>query len=165
MTFYNITNSVTDETRLKTCIEELGCEAPGVEILTNDDCYLLDEKYASSITMGNGDSTYNSLCKDRTSFIIENRPNLKSITIGEYVCSALTEEIVFRNLPNFESIEFTGANSIRSSLTPLTLTFSSIIHLYIVNELDLPKFNNFVGLVANHFFNVDKCIIESKRIH
>ena len=112
--------------------------------------------------MGNGNSQSDSLCKDRTSFIIENRPNLKSITIGQYVCSRLTGEIVFRNLPNFESIEFTGANSIRSSLTPLTLTFSSIIHLYIVNELDLPKFNYFYGKVANTFANVDKCIIESK---
>ena len=165
MTFYNITNSVTDETRLKTCIEELGCEAPGVEILTNDDCYLLDEKYASYIIMGNGDSIYNSLCKDRTSFIIENRPNLKNITIGEYVCSRLTGEIVFRNLPNFESIEFTGSNSLRSSIEALTLTFSSNINNLIVSKIDLPKFNNFVGLVANHFFNVDKCIIESKRIH
>ena len=163
MTFYNITNSVTDETRLKTCIEELGCEAPGVEILTNDDCYLLDEKYASSITTGNGNSADDSLCKDRTSFIIENRPNLKNITIGEYVCSKLTGEIVFRNLPNFESLEFTGTNSIGGSHA-ITLTFSSIIHLYIVNELDLPKFNYFFGEKANHFSNVDKCIIESKSI-
>ena len=116
---------MTEETRLKTCIEDEGCEAPGVEILTNDDCYLLDEKYASSIIMGNGTSASDSLCKDRTSFIIENRPNLKSITIGEYVCNTLTEEIVFRNLPNFERMEFTGANSLKSTLAPLTLTFSS----------------------------------------
>ena len=124
--FKSITNSVTAETRLKTCIEDEGCEAPGVEILTNDDCYLLDEKYSSSITMGNGTSASNGLCKDRKSFIIENRPNLKSITIGQYVCSNLTDEIVFRNLPNLERMEFTGANSLKSSLSPLILIFSSI---------------------------------------
>ena len=117
---------MSEETRLKTCIEDEGCEAPGVDILTNNDCYLLDEKYVSSITMGSGTSSSDSLCKDRTSFIIENRPNLKSITIGQYVCSTLTDEIVFRNLPNFERIEFTGTNSLKSSLSPLTLTFSSI---------------------------------------
>ena len=122
---------MSEETRLKTCIEEEGCEAPGVEILTNDDCYLLDEKYASSITMGNGTSASNGLCNDRKSFIIENRPNLKSITIGQYVCSTLSDEIVFRNLPNFERMEFTGANSLKSSLSSLTLTFSSICYYYV----------------------------------
>ena len=122
---------MSEETRLKTCIEDEGCEAPGVEILTNDDCYLLDEKYASSITMGNGTSASNGLCNDRKSFIIENRPNLKSITIGEYVCNTLSDEIVFRNLPNFERMEFTGANSLKSSLSPLTLTFSSICCYYV----------------------------------
>ena len=112
--FKRIFNSEVEETRLKTCIENEGCEAPGVEILTNDDCYLLDERYASSIIIGSGTGVKTSLCGYKMDFIIDDHPNLKSITIGQYAFSTLTEEIVIRNCPNLETIEVLGSNSLRS---------------------------------------------------
>ena len=123
---------MTEETRLKTCIEDEGCEAPGVEIITDEDCYLLDEKYASSIVIGSGTDAHNVLCKDRKAFWIEDYPNLKSITIGDYVCSNLayvgqaTQEVAFRNCPNLETIEI-GNNQGKTFTNAHSLYFESII--------------------------------------
>ena len=112
--FKRMINTEVTETRLKKCIENNGCEAPGVEIINDEDCYLLDERYASSIIIGSGTGVKTSLCGDKLDFIIDDYPNLKSITIGQYAFSTLTEEIVIRNCPNLETIEILGSNSLRS---------------------------------------------------
>ena len=108
---------------MKTCIENEGCEAPSVEILTNDQCYLLENRYASSITIGSGSSS-SGLCKDQTSFIINNYPNLKSITIGDYVANNAVK-IAFGNCPKLETIVVGNAEGNSFKKSSSTLIFDS----------------------------------------